>query len=715
MKNILVVGSFLVAAIVFLVATLYYNPVKPDVTTGDVGTFNSIEEIRSFLETNTESNGFYSASFAMQESMAKDSAVAMPSAAGADSGAAARQESADEYSQTNVQVEGVDEPDIVKNDGKYIYTVSGNKVVIVEAYPADEMNIVGEVDFDKDNVMNIFVNEDKMIVFTQKYEYVDTGLPCGEIYWGVRCGGYGRESTIAYIYDISDRSAPEPDRTVSLSGNYVDARMIDDYVYLISNKYIYQNSFDLPFYEVNGVKTDIAPKDIYYFRQNDQNYVFDTIAAINVDNGDFETETYLMGASTNVFVSADNIYLTYQKTLSQQYIIGRYLDEILLPELPRDVANEIRGVWDNGGKTMQEKEQEIGDILGNYMISLDGEEMLFEFQSRLEDKAFEFFKEIQREQERTIIHRINVDGLDIEAQAVGDVPGRVLNQFSMDEHDVTFRIATTTGGWDRNANENNVYVLNLDLEEIGKVEGLAKGEQIYSARFMGERVYMVTFRQTDPLFVVDLSDAENPRVVGELKVTGYSGYLHPYDENHLLGIGMEATEEGRTQGVKVSLFDVSDMENPEEIGKYEVDERWSSSEAIYDHMAVLFDKTKNLLVIPVSYNKEIAVAGQNWPRYENWQGVYVFDVDLNGIELKGKITHNEDENGTDYWYGGGDYVRRSLYMDDVLYTLSNSKIKANELNDLSFVGEVELPFGSGGRPIYYATGGGGVAGSAMVE
>lgn len=702
-RNIIVVGSFLAVAVIFLIVALSYHPVT--VSNQNLGTFNSIEEIRSFLEENSDNGGFAYGNFGATK-MVRDFAEAAPSAATQESlDGSGSSAGADSYSHTNIQVEGVDEPDVVKNDGKYIYTMSGNKIVIVNAYPADGMNLVGEINFDdKDSATNFFVNGDKLIVFAQRYEYIDTGLACGNIYWGVRCGGYSKENAMVYLYDVSDKSKPVLDKKIALSGNYADARMIGNYVYLISTKYIYANDFELPSYEVDGVKTDIAPKEIYYFGQHDQNYVFNTIAAMDISSGDLETKTYLMGSSSTIFMSEDNLYLTYQKTLSQEYIIERYLDEILLPELPRDVASSIRDVWNDKDKTLEEKEQKIGDLFGDYMLGL-GSEKMYEFQNKLEDKAFDFFKEIQKEQEMTVIHRIGVDGLDIESQAQGEVPGRILNQFSMDEFDGNFRIATTTGGWDRDQNENNLYVLNLDLEEVGKIEGLAQGEQIYSARFMGEKAYMVTFRQTDPLFVIDLSSPENPRVMGELNITGYSGYLHPYDETHLLGIGMEASENGRVQGVKISLFDVSDMENPKEIGKYTVDEQWSNSEATYDHKAVLFDKSRNLLVIPVSYNKEINVAGQSWPRYENWQGAYVFNVDLNGIELKGKITHNDEQNGDEYWYGGGDYVRRSLYMDDVLYTLSNSKIKANKLGDLSEIKEVELPFeGYGGGPILYERG-----------
>lgn len=700
-KNIIVVGGFLVVAIVFLVWSLNINPVDPIVNVEEYGQFNSVDEIKAFLEARSQEGGFYYGGSLARTAM-DDGAIGIgtPEAAqtfAADAEGANEAKSASDYSQTNVQVEGVDEPDIVKNDGKYIYTITGNKVVIVDAFPADEMEVVEEIEFDNENVRNIFVNDDKLIVFVDRYEYVNTGLRCGDVVsWGVRCGGYSKQDAIMYIYDISDRSDAELDDEISLSGYYVDARMIGDYVYLISSKTIYRNHFDLPYYEINGVKTDVVASDIKYFGQSDDQFIFNTIAAVDLGNGDFETETYLMGYSRNIFVSQDNVYLTYQKMLSKEDVMEGYLEEILLPALPGGVAGEIEDVWNDDGKTLREKEVEIGEIFGNYVGNLEGEELL-EFQDELEDEAFEYFKKIEEEQERTVIHRIGVGGLEIDHEAMGEVPGRVLNQFSMDEYDKTFRIATTTGGWRSDENKNNLYVLDLDLEMIGSVEGLAEGERIYSARFMGERAYMVTFRQVDPLFAIDLSDPTNPSVEGELKVTGYSGYLHPYDEDHLLGIGMEATDEGRVQGVKISLFDVSDLDNPMEVDKYEVSEgRWSNSEAVNDHKAVLFDRERELLVIPVSYNKEISVQGQSWPRYEYWQGAYVFDVALNGIDLRGKVEHERDSDADEYWYGRGEYVRRSLYMDDVLYTISNAKVKANELDDLDEIEEVELPYSYGG-------------------
>ena len=286
-----------------------------------------------------------------------------------------------------------------------------------------------------------------------------------------------------------------------------------------------------------------------------------------------------------------------------------------------------------------------------------------------------------------------MDGRNIEYKTAGEVPGHVLNQFSMDEHDGYFRIATTTGSW-RIETANHLYVLDSGLEVVGKVEDLAAGERIYSTRFMGDKGYMVTFRQVDPLFVIDLSSPTNPQVLGYLKVPGVSDYLHPYDDTHIIGIGRDATEEGRMLGMKLALFDVSDFSNPVEVSKYIIGESGTSSEALYDHKAFLFDRDRGLLVIPVSLSEE---------RYiQSWEGAYVFGIyTTSGFTLKGRVTHQNETNMTETEYGykyweNYDYnarVRRSLYMDDVLYTVSNRMIKMNDLNDIdNEINKVELPY-----------------------
>jgi uncharacterized secreted protein with C-terminal beta-propeller domain len=271
----------------------------------------------------------------------------------------------------------------------------------------------------------------------------------------------------------------------------------------------------------------------------------------------------------------------------------------------------------------------------------------------------------------------------------------------MDEYGSHFRVATTTYG---ETTSNHVYTLDMELNIVGSLEDLAPGETIYSARFMGERGYLVTFRQVDPLFVIDLSDPNNPRELGYLKVTGYSDYLHPYDENHLIGIGKETTEEGEFawyQGVKISLFDVSDVSNPQEIDKLEIGDRGTDSPVLWDHKAFLFDKSRNLLVIPIleaevdetEYSEADLVWAYGEPVY---QGAYVFDISIEtGLQLRGRITHIDDpselEDGYYYYYSPFS-VERSLYIDDVLYTISQAKIMMNSLENLDYVNEVELPY-----------------------
>jgi len=277
----------------------------------------------------------------------------------------------------------------------------------------------------------------------------------------------------------------------------------------------------------------------------------------------------------------------------------------------------------------------------------------------------------------------------------------------MDECEGYFRIATTsqmTGLAEEPSQillrlQNNVYVLNMDLDMVGKVENIAPGENIHSARFMGDMCYLVTFRKVDPFFVISLSNPYSPKILGELKITGYSDYLHLYDESHVIGVGKEtiAAEEGEFswyQGIKISLFDVTDVTDPKGLAKYEIGDRGTDSPILRDHKAFLFDKEKNLLVIPV------LVAEIDESRYPNGvppyisgeivrQGAYVFTISLTleeKIMLKGTITHieNGDIHNTSY------HITRMLYINEVLYTISESKIKMNSLTDLTEINELNL-------------------------
>ncbi|NIO45096.1 MAG: hypothetical protein GTN36_06130 [Candidatus Aenigmarchaeota archaeon] len=617
---------------------------------GELDKFSSCDELKTFVKTNVEVStsrdlewgdvlvapltgpaatigtvavpmvaagslgGFAAPSMMMQES-----------AAVATTGLAGKSAEAGEYSTTNIQVEGVDEADIVKNDGKYIYVVSGKKIVIVDAFPPENAKILSKIEL-SDYPIDIFINKDKLIVF------------------GSTGGSYYGSGTFIKVYDISDRGNPQIRRDVSLDGSYFNSRMIGDYVYIIVNQPIYyQAEEDIKIPEMK-VGTQVRPlcdcDDIYYFDIPDRSYRMTIITSVNTqnDNEDIKSKTFLTGDTQNIFVSLNNIYLT-QTTHSY------------VPEM------------------------ESG--------------------------------------EKTVIHKIAIKGGDVEYKAEGGVPGNVLNQFSMDEFNGYFRIATTIGHVSRSGggSTNNVYVLDDNLNTVGRLEDLAPGERIYSARFMGNKGYLVTFRKVDPLFVIDLSDPFNPKVLGKLKIPGYSDYLHPYDENHIIGVGKEtiAAESGDFswyQGVKISLFDVSDVSMPKEVSKLEIGDRGTDSYVLTDHKAFLFSRSKNLLVIPIKLaeiNEEEYPGGVPAHGQFVWQGAYVIDISLeNGLVVRGRVGHADDESllKSGYYYSSPYAVERSLYMDDVLYTISKKMIKMNDLDDLGEINKVDLPYESGG---YYPT------------
>ncbi len=740
--------------------------------------FSSYAELENYLQekANRSRRGFGEG----YGGMVSDSANTAAQTASAEMKSGSQ--SASDYSQTNVQVKGVDEPDFVKNDGKYIYTISGNKLAIVDAYPAEQMHNVSEINI-TGGAQNIFVNGDKLIIFMQSQQsyYSDSLIggaaaiggvaavaesiiaPCS----GYGCGGYSQSKTNVLVYDISDKKKPAPEGNYSFNGNYMDARMIGDTIYLVSQQYLYNYGIPRPMYSIDGTEKAVDIDDIYYSDEYDENFVFTYVNAIDLEEEKAEVKAYLLGASGTIYVSENNIYLTSQKWIDYDKQAELLIKEGIIPLMPQSYKEKINEVLESNTYIYQ-KQSVIMKVVAVYSKSLGKTDEGSDFNKKLAESIEKARIKISKEYEKTIIHKIEIDGLNVKYESSGEVPGHLLNQFSLDEYKGNLRAAVTTGSWG-DSTLNHLYVLNKDLEIIGSVEDLAKGERIYSSRFISDRVYMVTFRQVDPLYVIDLSKPEKPEILGYLKVTGYSSYLHPYDQDTIIGIGMDANEEGRVSGVKIALFDVSDVSNPVEKAKYAIKSdgqwTWSSSEALYEHKAFLFNKEKNLLSVPIQYSYS------NGNRYKQWNGAYVFNIDEDSIELKGKITHveeykptygpakdelagaerkdqysniwekiGEDEwrnkayveegtlNGIDYssdYYsgtqgnegidqfpGGINYepynydwqkrIQRSLYMENVLYTISQSMIKANDLADLNEISKLNLGYTEYNYPIYYA-------------
>jgi inhibitor of cysteine peptidase len=652
---------------------VYLNDTPETLIPIELNQFSSYDELKTFLESTEKNSGYY---FSRGNLLGLDSfveATVVPSAAPEPQDA--------DYSETNVQVEGVDEADIVKTDGEYIFIVSGETVTIMKAFPPEEAQVVSKIVLEG-AITGIFINGDKLAVFETEYgvyplyekdlpvPIVDSEVvtnstaddeesvkptepsnqttPSGEPDKPV--DGliepvepfvpiiYEPPTTTVKVYDVSNKANPVLTREFSVDGNYFSSRMIGDYVYMVVTQYtyLYETDVFLPRVHYNNQTETIEATEIYFYNNSDTSYTFTTLVAVNIQNDAQEPtyETVLLGGTSGLYVSTGSIYMTFPEYNWQE---------------------------DEGMKTK--------------------------------------------------IYKAKIDQEKITFIAEGEVPGYVLNQFSMDEYNGYFRVATTVNNnnWRTFAAENepttknNVYVLDSSLNVVGSLEDLAPGEQIYSARFMGNRAYVVTFRNVDPLFVIDLSLPTAPTVLGQLKVTGYSGYLHPYDENHIIGIGKETDYDSEEdfawyQGVKISMFDVSDVSNPREVAKYEIGDRGTNSPILSDHKSLLFDKEKNLLVIPVLVAEldENNYAGEipDWAYGEFvWQGAYVFDISPAGINLRGQITHMDDNTDllkSGYRFYSGYSVQRSLYIENVLYTISNMKVKMNALDTLTELNSVEI-------------------------
>lgn len=610
-----------------------------------------------------------------------------------EAGDASSGSSSSNYSTTNVQVEGVDEADIVKTDGKNIYSFFRNRLVITKAFPANEMTILTQLELKNITPQEMFIRGNQLILFGSKYD--DTPIPT-DIGGGIGSSEkmaspgvaidmiyppyyWNGQKSIVYVYDVSNPSAPTLEKELEFTGSYVSGRMIENIVYFVVTSYPnYSILADgsgsiIPMVKEDGVTSPVASAREIGYISPIYAQQFITLGSLNLDTEKLERET-IVGSAEHVYASAENMYITHT--------IWNYWNP-----LP------------------------IGTLV-------DSEDDVI-------TKTNESFQ-------KTVVYKFALNEGNVDYRGYASIPGRVLDQFSMDEYQGNVRIATTIDQqWDyfgraSRPSSNNVYVLNEDMRPIGSLTDLAKGETIYSARFMEERAYMVTFKKVDPLFVIDLSNPENPSVLGKLKIPGYSDYLHPMDATHLIGIGKDAipSKEGDFAwyaGMKMAVFDVSDVENPVQQHSIIIGDRGTDSVALQDHKAFLYDAEKELLVLPIylyeitdevkkQYEEQVKQGGdwESFPAYgvPTYQGAFVYTLNLeNGFVERGRITHvDKDVDLRSGYYSDWEYqVQRSLFMDNTLYTVSQAKIKANDLTTLSEISSVEFPQKTGVFTISYNT------------
>lgn len=572
------------------------------------------------------------------------------------------------YSETNIQVEGVDEPDSVKTDGTYIYILSDQTIYIIQATPASSAQILSTISLPKDQwYQSFFVNNDRLVVFGESspnyWYYPEPLLDTADssdssdnddlsndstnniIY---EAGNWDVPTVIIEVYDLTDITNPTLQTTIELEGIFVNARMVDSQIYVVASEhtsYLYRtideaDYFKTPSITIDNIQRNISAEQIYYVDEPDQVDSLTHILSLNIESLSFTQKSFLIGNTKEIYMSINHIYLVYTSY---------------------DYTSSVFGTqtYNPGRQT-------------------------------------------------TRIHKIAVDNDEIIHLGSGEVPGRSLNQFSMDEHNGYFRIATTTGYiWnEENPSQNNIYILDEQLSIVSSIEDIATGEEIYSARFMGNKAYLVTFKNVDPFFTLDLSDPYDPQVLGELKIPGYSDYLHPYDEHHIIGIGKDAIASNDPnfawyQGVKLALFNVSNFNDPVLVDTTIIGDRGSSSPVLYDHKALLFDRERQLLVLPMSVYEIPEEQKQDTDNPSahgrfSYQGAYVYEITSEGFTLRDRITHlNETDLESisgqyGYYWNTQAFIYRSLYINDILFTISEKMLKANHLETLNEISEVIL-------------------------
>ena len=547
-------------------------------------------------------------------------------------------------SETTVQVLGIDEPDIVKTDGKEIYFSSGQgyyyrgfmemipprrtgETKAIKAFPPEDLAIEGKIN----KTGNLLLDNNILVIFS------------------------GRE---IYGYDVSDPKQPQEKWKVELEDNnyLVAARLFKNKIYLV-NKTRIDTYHPCPIrpLSVKGAPLEIKCIDIYHPRIPVPVDVTYNALILDPKTGEIENTVSFVGSSNGsmVYMSKNGIYITYSYYESIIKFFFNFFNEDCQDIIPSWVIEKLKKLQ---GYDISDtaKLMEFQIIFERYQSSLSDDEMM-RIENELTNRMADYYEKHKRDLEKTGIVKIGLE--EFKFSETGNVPGKPLNQFSLDEYENHLRIAVTIGGgWgmfgSMGESANDVYVLDKTLKTVGSVKDLGLGERIYSVRFIEDKGYLVTFKQIDPFFVLDLSEPKNPELKGELKIPGYSSYLHPLTKDKILGIGKESSK------VKISLFDVSLPEKPVEKDKYILKEYWS--DILNTHHAFLLDSKHEIFFMPGS------------------RGGYIFSYKNDSLELKRAVSNIR--------------ARRAIYIDDFLYIIGDNKLVV--LNEINWekVNEVEFSY-----------------------
>jgi uncharacterized delta-60 repeat protein len=559
-------------------------------------------------------------------------------------------------SQTNTQVQGVDEGDTVKTDGQYLYVLSGNELVILNAWPADQLQIVSETQM-VGTPIGEYLDGSHLTVISQDYRQVAStngGADTRPVFYY----DWGQPIVDVTVYDISNPAAPQVVEQNTLDGNYENSRAIGDTVYVAVNSYL---SLPMPEY-TDGWGNTITYETEAAYRARLMAMPIDALLphyqTTWTDAAGSHSTSGLLTTAADIYEPGVSGELNLLSLVSFDMTVG--------------AAGPTHSV----------------SFLTSYDVILYG----------ATDNFYLINNEWSYTGDWTFINQLSLQNGGIQLAATGRVPGTIINQFSVGEDGAYFDIATTTYSWASDSASNDVYVLTdhgPSLDIVGHLGNLAPGMTIRSVWFMGNRGYLDISNSYDPLLTIDLSDPTAPRATGKLEMPGWVGYLQPLDANHLLGIGYDGQE-----GLVISIFDVSDMTNPTLVSQYKVNSQggwaWSDTTDGYDYHAITWYPQYQALTLPVNTDQYVAGSdGQDggWI-YQNAQLVFHVDLTAGTLSVLGAVSDAST-------------IHRGVFINDVLYSISDTSVQAHSLNDLTTqIAQVSLPgpapdYWWWGRPIFW--------------
>ncbi|MDA1052723.1 MAG: beta-propeller domain-containing protein [Planctomycetota bacterium] len=557
---------------------------------------------------------------------------------------------------TNIQVNGVDEADLVKTDGEYLYVANDGRLLIIDVRNPAELSLAAEIQLDT-YAGELYVSGDRLVLLSNQYSvtpYVVRGL------W-FPSDDYGPHTSLA-IYDITDRTSPKLIQETTFDGNLTASRRIDDLIYLVTSDQLHLPRPDM--------KCETIPYDNQTNTSPTDNLVADSFVALPAFWPEFPQESC--------------VYETQDEYLA--HVENEILDLAMPSFETTDPKGEViaSGLISKPADTYKPLTDALGNVTSIVVVDLSTEtsgisastSLITDYSSTVYASAQNIYVATNSYEgggnSSTTLQQFAIpdDGKSVDLVAVGTVPGTLLNQFALDEYEGHLRVVTSTGWGSERTNQLFVLKqLGTSLDVVGSIDEIATGESVFAVRFLGDEAFVVTFRVIDPLFTIDLSDPTSPAIAGELEIPGFSNYLHPISEDLILGLGRD---DGGFRGPpQLSLFDVSDFSLPERIDKF-VFEGASWSEAFYNHHAISYFPDSQIAVVPFQGSHGFCVDGATfgvcYPRQANAFWVVQIDTasDEKSLHLLGTIEHE-------------DTPLRSVRIGEYLITVSTGTVKATEL------------------------------------